>query len=141
MELANILVIAGKPDLSEIVSQTKGGAIVKNLVTNQKYPVFRNDRISSLAEIRIYTTVDERPMEDVFQAIYNKEEGKPLAFDPKKASNAELFDYFGIVLPDYDTDRVHASDIKKVLYWYNILLAAEKLKPEEKKEEVKEEEK
>ena len=92
MELANILVIAGKPDLSEIVSQTKGGAIVKNLVTNQKYPVFRNDRISSLAEIRIYTTVDERPMEDVFQAIYNKEEGKPLAFDPKKASNAELFD-------------------------------------------------
>ena len=139
MELANILVIAGKPDLSEIVSQTKGGAIVKNLVTNQKYPVFHNDRISSLAEIRIYTTVDERPMEDVFQAIYNKEEGKKLTFDPKKASNADLFGYFGEVLPDYDTERVHASDIKKVLYWYNILLAANKLEPTEKEEAKKEE--
>ena len=41
MDLSNILVIAGKPDLSELVSQTKGGAVVKNLVTGQKYPVFR----------------------------------------------------------------------------------------------------
>ena len=129
MELSTILVISGKPDISELVSQTKGGAIVMNLVTGQKFPVFRNDRISSLSEIRIYTTVDERPLADVFQSIYDHEQGKELGFDPKKASNAELFDYFGIVLPDYDTERVHASDIKKVLYWYNILLKAGKLEP------------
>lgn len=129
MELSTILVISGKPDISELVSQTKGGAIVMNLVTGQKFPVFRNDRISSLSEIRIYTTVDERPLADVFQSIYDHEQGKELGFDPKKASNAELFDYFGIVLPEYDTERVHASDIKKVLYWYNILLKAGKLEP------------
>ena len=44
MDLSNILVIAGKPDLSELVSQTKGGAVVKNLVTGQKYPVFKKRR-------------------------------------------------------------------------------------------------
>ena len=55
MELNNILVISGKPDLSEVISQTKNGAIVKNLVTGVKFPVFRNERISSLGEIRIYT--------------------------------------------------------------------------------------
>lgn len=129
MELSTILVISGKPDISELVSQTKTGAIVMNLVTGQKFPVFRNDRISSLSEIRIYTTVDERPLEDVFQSIYDNCQGKELSFDPKKASNKELFDYFAIVLPDYDTERVHASDIKKVLYWYNILLKAGKLEP------------
>lgn len=139
MELSTILVISGKPDISELVSQTKGGAIVMNLVTGQKFPVFRNDRISSLSEIRIYTTVDERPLTDVFQSIYDHEQGKELGFDPKKASNAELFDYFGIVLPDYDTERVHASDIKKVLYWYNILLKAGKLEPTAEEEAPAEE--
>lgn len=137
MDLSNILVVAGKPDLSELVSQTKGGAIVMNLVNNQKYPVFRNDRISSLGEIRIYTTDGEEPLENVIQSIYDKEEGRLLGFDPKKAANNELFGYFGQVLPNYDTDRVHASDIKKVLYWYNVLLNAGKLKPEEEKTEEK----
>lgn len=129
MDLSNILVISGKPDLSELVSQTRGGAIVKNIVTGQKYPVFKNDRISSLGEIRIYTNSGEVPLEDVLKNIYDKEEGKALSFDPKQVDSKQMFDYFGIVLPDYDTDRVHASDVKKVLYWYNILLAADKLTP------------
>ncbi len=137
MDLSNILVISGKSDLSELVSQTKGGAIVKNLVNGQKFPVFKNDRISSLAEIRIFTNTTEKPLEEVFQDIYDHQKGAAIDFDPKKAENSVLFDYFGKVLPEYDKDRVHASDIKKVLSWYNILLAADKLsaKDDEKKEE------
>lgn len=137
MDLTSILVISGKPDLSELVSQTKGGAIVKNLVTGQKYPVFKNDRISSLGEIRIFTDTDERPLEDVMQAIFKHLDGKATAFDPKKADGKELFALLEAVLPDYDRDRVHASDAKKLLAWYNILLNAGKitLDEEEKKEE------
>lgn len=137
MDLTSILVISGKPDLSELVSQTKGGAIVKNLVTGQKYPVFKNDRISSLGEIRIFTDTDERPLEDVMQAIFKHLDGKATAFDPKKADGKELFALLEAVLPDYDRDRVHASDAKKLFAWYNILLNAGKitLDEEEKKEE------
>jgi len=137
MDLTSILVISGKPDLSELVSQTKGGAIVKNLVTGQKYPVFKNDRISSLGEIRIFTDTDERPLEDVMQAIFKHLDGKATAFDPKKADGKELFALLEAVLPDYDHDRVHASDAKKLFAWYNILLSAGKitLDEEEKKEE------
>ena len=137
MDLTSIVVISGKPDLSELVSQTKGGAIVKNLVTGQKYPVFKNDRISSLGEIRIFTDTDERPLEDVMQAIYKHLDGKATAFDPKKADGKELFALLEAVLPDYDRDRVHASDAKKLFAWYNILLGAEKITfdEEEKKEE------
>ena len=135
MDLTSILVISGKPDLSELVSQTKGGAIVKNLVTGQKYPVFKNDRISSLGEIRIFTDTDERPLEDVMQAIYKHLDGKATAFDPKKADGKELFALLEAVLPDYDRDRVHASDAKKLFAWYNILLAAGKLEPSEAEED------
>lgn len=129
MDLSNILVIAGKPDLSELVSQTKGGAVVKNLVTGQKYPVFRNDRISSLGEIRIFTDNDERPLNEVMESAYKHLEAKPTSFDPKKADGKELFALLEAVLPDYDRDRVHTSDVKKLFSWYNILLAAGKLEP------------
>ena len=134
MDLSNILVISGKPDLSELVSQTKGGAVVKNLVTGQKYPVFKNDRISSLGEIRLFTDSDERPLEDVMQAIYKHLDGKATAFEPKKAESKELADLLAAVLPDYDRERVHTSDMKKLFSWYNILLGAEKITLEEEKE-------
>ena len=135
MDLSNILVISGKPDLSELVSQTKGGAVVMNLVTGQKYPVFKNDRISSLGEIRIFTDSDERPLEDVMQAIYKHLDGKATAFEPKKADGKEMADLLAVVLPDYDRDRVHTSDMKKLFAWYNILLAANKITFEEEKKE------
>lgn len=127
MDLTNILVIAGKPDLSELVSQTKGGAVVKNLVTGQKYPVFKNDRISSLGEIRIFTETGENSLTEVLQSAYRLLEGKPTDFEPKKAESKVLFDLLEKVLPDYDRERVHASDAKKLFAWYNVLLAAGKI--------------
>ena len=137
MDLSNILVIAGKPDLSELVSQTKGGAVVKNLVTAQKYPVFKNDRISSLGEIRIFTDSDERPLEEVMQSIHKVLDGKPTAFEPKKAEGKELFDLLEKALPDYDRERVHTSDAKKLFAWYNVLLAAGKITFDEEAKEEK----
>ena len=141
MDLTNILVIAGKPDLSELVSQTKGGAIVKNIVTGQKYPVFKNDRISSLGEIRMFTNTDERPLDEVFASVREHLEAKPTAFEPKKADSTELFDLLAKVMPDYDRERVHASDARKLFSWYNLLLAAGKLEPEPEAEAEGESEK
>lgn len=139
MDLSNILVIAGKPDLSELVSQTKGGAVVKNLVTGQKYPVFKTDRISSLGEIRIFTENDERPLEEVMQSIHKVLDGKPTPFEPKKAEGKELFALLEKALPDYDRERVHTSDAKKLFAWYNILLGADKITFDEPEaEEAKE---
>lgn len=138
MDLTNVLVISGKPDLCELVSQTKTGAIVANLVTNQKFPVFKNDRISSLGEIRIFTTTDEVPLSDVMESIYNLLDAKTTDFDPKKADSATMFELLGKALPDYDTERVHASDVKKLFSWYNILLNAGKLTPSTKEENATE---
>ena len=124
MDLSKILVIAGKPDLSELCSRTKSGAIVRNLVSGQKYPVFTNDRISSLAEIRIFTDNGETPLEDVMTSIHKLYDGQATPFDPKKESSDMLFGELAKALPDYDRERVHTSDAKKLFSWYNVLLDA-----------------
>ncbi|MCR4659634.1 MAG: DUF5606 domain-containing protein [Bacteroidales bacterium] len=131
MDFSNILVVAGKPELNELVSQTKGGAIVKNLVSGQKFPVFRNDRISALGEIRLFTTEGDKPLEEVMVALRDSLEGKPTPFDPKKTSTDDLFGLLARALPTYDRERVHASDVKKLFAWYNVLLASGKLEETE----------
>lgn len=84
--------------------------------------VSANQRISVLDEISIYTHTKEgsTPLIDVFRAIY-QEYGKEEALD-NDATNAEYLAFFKTILPDYDQDRVYASDIKKVVRWYYILL-------------------
>ena len=141
MDLSKILVVSGKPDIYELVSQTKTGAIVESLADKKRCPVFKTDRISSLNEISIFTTEKEKPLTEVMQDIFRKEEGKTIAFDIRKTANADLFAYFKEVLPNYDTEHVHASDVKKVLLWYNLLNKAGKIDLEEPETEKPTEEK
>ncbi|MBQ9586940.1 MAG: DUF5606 domain-containing protein [Bacteroidales bacterium] len=138
MDLSKILVISGKPDIYELISQTKNGAIVESLADKHRQPVFKTDRISSLSEISIFTTDKEKPLGEVFQNIFRKEDGKQVTFDIRKASNADLFAYFKEVLPEYDTEHVHASDVKKVLLWYNLLNNAGRIDLENPEKEAEE---
>ena len=123
MDLSKILAISGKPGLYRLVSRTKTGAIVESLVDGRRMPVFQSDKISSLNEISMFTISDDYPLRKVFSNIFVKENHQPIADEVKNASKADLFAYFGQVLPDMDAERVHASDIKKAINWYNLLLS------------------
>lgn len=135
MDLSKILVISGKPDIYELVSQTKNGAIVESLADKKRCPVFKTDRISSLNEISIFTTDEEKPLREVFQNIYRQEDGKNISLNIKNAHPNVLFGYFQEILPNYDTEHVHASDVKKVLLWYNLLNNAGRIDLEEPENE------
>ena len=63
---------------------------------------------------------EELPLREVFLKIQVKEKGGKTSI-PHKSDKIKLEEYFFEVLPDYDEDRVYASDIKKVIQWYNIL--------------------
>ena len=118
-----ILSIAGKPGLYKLVSRGKMNLIVEALdETHKRMPAFATDRVTSLADIAMYTDAEDVPLMNILASIRDKEEGKEIAFDFKKASSKELREYFAQVLPDFDRDRVHDSDIKKLLTWYNILV-------------------
>jgi len=118
-----ILAIAGKPGLFKLVSRGKNSLIVESLdATHRRQPAFGTDRITSLADIAMYTESDDVPLMDVLDNLKKLEEGKKASLDPKKASGDELRDYFAKVLPSFDRERVHTSDIKKLIQWYNILV-------------------
>lgn len=119
-----ILAISGRPGLFQLVSQGRGMLIVESIDgTKKRQPVGGRDRVTALNEVSIYTDDNEdTPLLDVFESIRKKENGNPVSFDPRKASKEELFAYMQEVLPNYDHDRVYATDVKKLIQWYNILV-------------------
>jgi hypothetical protein len=134
MDLSKILSISGRGGLYKVVSQSKNAVIVESLTDRKRFPAFGHERMSSLEEISIFTTGEDKPLKDVLKAFHEKLEGKP-ALDPK-AGDTELVKQFGEIVPDYDPDRVYHSDIRKMISWYNLLVANEILDFTEEKEEV-----
>jgi len=129
-----ILAISGKPGLYELVSRGKGTLIVENLIDHKRMPAFASDRVTSLGDIAMYTDEEDKPLGEILIALRDMEGGKAASINYKKASGDELFEYFAKFLPTFDRDRVHPSDVKKLIQWYNILIEAgvnfeEDLKP------------
>lgn len=120
-----ILAIAGKPGLYKLVSRAKNSLIVETLDgTGHRMPAFGTDRITSLGDIAMFTETEDVPLMNVLTALRDLEGGKESSLNYKTAKPAELHAYFTRVLPSWDRDRVHNSDIKKLVQWYNILVRA-----------------
>lgn len=121
--LQTILSIAGKPGLYKLVSRAKNSLIVEALdETHKRQPAFATDRVTSLADIAMFTESEDMPLGQVLAKVRDHEGSKKASVNWRKASAKELTEYFTTVLPDYDRDRVHNSDIKKLLQWYDILI-------------------
>ena len=120
MSLDKILSIGGKPGLFRLMTQTRTGFVAESLIDGKKVTVGFKNNVSVLSEIAIYTLEEEIPLIEVFQKIQEKENGEKTSIK-HKAEKIELEEYFFGVLPNYDEDRVYASDIKKVIQWYNLL--------------------
>ena len=121
--LQTILAISGKPGLYKLVSRAKNSLIVEILdETHRRLPAFAADRITSLADIAMYTDGDDVPLGKVLENMKQLEESKEASINYKKASGDELREYFAKVLPNFDRERLHVSDIKKLIQWYNILV-------------------
>lgn len=120
MDLKDILAISGYPGLFKFISQGRNAIIVENLETGKRMSAFGSEKISSLEDISVYTDKEELPLVDVFKRIFETKKDKP-AIDPKSPPE-KLKEYFSEIVPDFDRDRVYASDIKKILTWYNLML-------------------
>lgn len=123
MYLREILAISGTPGLYKYVAQGKGGIIVEALADGKRVMVSGSSKVSALGDIAIFTDSDEVALGKVFQSIYEAENGQTVAINGK-STPAELADFMQKVLPSYDQERVHNSDIKKLAQWYNTLVGA-----------------
>ncbi len=120
-----ILAISGKPGLYKLVSRAKNSLIVEALdETHKRIPAFGTDRITSLADIAMFTETDDVPLMTILASMRDLEKGKESSVNFKKATPNELHEYFSKVLPNWDQDRVQNSHIKKLIQWYNILIKA-----------------
>ncbi len=118
-----ILSISGKPGLFKLVSRGKRNIIVETLdAQHKRMPAFGTDRITSLNDVAMYTDDEDEPLTKILAAMGKKEDNKKASIDGKKARSKELREYFATILPNFDRDRVHDNDIKKLIQWYNILV-------------------
>lgn len=122
--LKTILAISGKPGLYKLISQAKNMLIVEAVENKKRMPIYASDKVISLGDIAMYTNDDEVPLATVLESVKKKEDGKVASLDYKKASVEELNAFMAEVLPEYDRDRVHTSDIKKLIQWYNLLISS-----------------
>ena len=138
--LKKILSVSGKPGLYQIVSQGKNMLIIESLTDKKRIPAYARDKVISLGDIAIYTNEKEVPLYEVLNSVKQKEGGQKVSLELTKASPDELRAYLAEVLPDFDRERVYPTDIKRLLTWYNILLAAgiTEYEPQEEKQEKEE---
>jgi hypothetical protein len=122
MELKDILAISGQPGLFKYVAQSQRGVIVESLLDGKRMNAAATARVSALTEISMFTEGEDIPLAEVFTKMYAYTEGKQ-ALSHKEA-DAKLKEFFGAVITDYDRERVHVSDIKKAVAWFNLLVAA-----------------
>jgi hypothetical protein len=133
IDLTGIISISGQPGLYKIIAQSKNGIIVEGLADKKRLNVYASTKVSTLSDISMFTTGDDKPIEEIVTSIFEKEKGGP-AID-SKADDKAIEKYFGEILPEYDKDRVYVSNMRKLFTWYNALQTTGNLK---KKEENKE---
>ena len=135
IDLTGIIAISGQPGLYKVVAQSKNGIIVESLADKKRTAVSATAKVSSLEDISMFTTSDDKPVAEIMKSIYDKEKGG--ASIDAKADDKTVVAYFAAVLPDYDKDRVYTSNMRKLFTWYNGLHSTGnlKLKEEEKAED------
>ena len=116
-DLARILSVSGQHGLYQYVAQSRNGAIAESLETKQRKAFTASSRISSLADIAIYTSEGELKLDQVFLAI--KDALGDAEAPSAKASEKELVALFKKAIPNYDADRFYVSHMRKVIDWYS----------------------
>ena len=118
-DLSKILAVSGQSGLYLYISQARNGAIVEALSDKKRSSVGMTSKLTSLADISIYTDDEEVKLQDVFLSM--KEVLGDADAPSAKSEPAVLKALFEKALPDYDRDRFYVSHMKKVVEWYNAL--------------------
>ncbi len=135
-DLKKIISVSGEHGLFEYVAQTRNGIIAQSLTSGQRKAFGPSSKVSSLADISIYTEDGEVSIKQVLQAMADKL-SKAAAMD-SKSSPEKIKGFFRDILPAYDESRFYVSHMKKVLDWYNCLAQFGSLEFEEDEKEEEE---
>jgi hypothetical protein len=119
MDFTKIIVVSGKSGAFKVLAQSRSGFIVESLIDGKKLPVSASNRITSIEDIVVFTETEEVKLREVFKRMKEKTGGEA-AIDHKSTDN-DIKAFFESVLPEYDKERVYLSDMKKMIFWFNLL--------------------
>ncbi len=119
--LSKILSVTGRPGLYKLISTNQNLNIVESLADGKRIPIYVQEKVVALSDVSIYTNDGDIPLRDVLKRIKEKEGGKQVSLGSKPSGNV-LFSFLAEVLPDYSRESVYASDVKKLVSWYNLLM-------------------
>ena len=122
MEMNEILAVSGQPGLYKFIARSQRGFIVESLVDGRRLNISANSRVSAMSDISIFTDEEDRPLVEVFESLRKVSDSQPTI--SHKESEAAVEAKFAEAVPDYSRGKVHLSDMRKVLAWYNIMIAA-----------------
>lgn len=115
--MTKILAVSGQHGLFEYVAQARNGVIAESLSDRRRTVLGATSRISTLADISIYTSEGEMKLADVFLAVNKALDGADAP--SSKAPEKEVVSLFEKAVPDYDADRFYVSHMRKILDWYS----------------------
>lgn len=128
MKLEKIISISGKPGLFKLISQLRNGFIIEDVTNKKKLSIGNSSQVSLLDNIAMYTFDKEVPLFEVFENIAKSNDYQ--ATVSHKSEESEMKEFMLTALPNYDTERVYISDIRKLAQWYNILQKAGYITPD-----------
>ena len=134
MDYNKIVSVSGLPGLFELLSSKSDGAVVRSIEDNStRFVSSRQHNFSHLESIEVFTKKNNTSLAEIFDEMKKNKEPLPDA----KSDNKALKSYFEKVYPDLDFERVYASDMKKMIKWYDIIAKNKieiKIRTEEEKE-------
>ena len=134
LKLNDVVTFSGIAGLHKVVKADTKNVIIESLEANPKRQLVKgNIMVSKLSDISVYTDKEEgESFVTILQSI-SEQYGKTLPVN-KKSANHELMAFLETVLPNYDKERVYASNVKKMVQWYEILMEHDVLLEVEKEE-------
>ena len=119
MKITDILAVAGKPGLYQVLASGSASIVVESMVDGKRSSVPGTARVSNLADITMYTHDDDVPLLDILNRMHDAQKG---AEGPSHKDAAQTIrDFVDGIVPELDHDRVYHSDLKKLCTWYNAL--------------------
>ncbi len=121
MDFSKIVAISGWPGLYELVSTRNNGLVVRSLQNGKaEFVSQRNQQVMALENVAVYRQGEETiGLKELFVRMAEQEQ--QLSVPDFHQPHEVLADYLEKILPDYDRQRVHASDLRKIVRWYHEL--------------------
>jgi hypothetical protein len=132
MKISDVLAISGKPGLFKILASSPKNLVVESMIDGKRSSIPGSLRVSSLSDITMYTIDEDVQLREILKSMFDKNKGKPAL--SHNSAPQEVKDFIDSVVNDLDHGRVYASDLRKLVQWYNLLISQKALPFEEEEE-------